>query len=414
MFFPKDKSWQNQGHRFVSPKTTTITLNSIQPSATINNHVDHFNGHTYNTVIDDKNGPTYEDPDEVFRRDIYGQVNKKLLLIHPISLTAIFIRTKYQQEWNDKGILIKSDEVKTDLNLLNTNNKLLTHHQDLYYEPIISAQHLLQLMSSRKKVCLFEVSSDRIDESKIHFKREHIESAKLMYFTNLSHIGIPVHPLQFQRYARNLGVDSDCHVILYDKGELVWSTYALWIFHTFGHQKVQILDGGMASWKRMQKKSSLYHTEAGVSGYFKRLGNFKSKWSEQYILTFDDVLSNFDKKQFDLVDGQSRAEYNGTSGGNDLILGHIRSAQNIPIEEVFNWKEERWMDEKVLDELFKKTGLLPSRPIAIYCTNSLRASTIWVSLYKMKYQAAVYFSGWPEWLIRAPDYLKVIPELKLN
>lgn len=57
-----------------------------------------------------------------------------------------------------------------------------------------------------------------------------MQNAQLLYFSNLSHSGVPVHPLQFQRQVRKLGVDPDCHVVLYDRGQLIWSAYAFWIF----------------------------------------------------------------------------------------------------------------------------------------------------------------------------------------
>lgn len=62
------------------------------------------------------------------------------------------------------------------------------------------------------------------------YREEHIESAHLLQFANLSVNGAPVHPIQFQRYVRSLGVDADCYVIIYDRGEVVWATHAFWIF----------------------------------------------------------------------------------------------------------------------------------------------------------------------------------------
>lgn len=62
------------------------------------------------------------------------------------------------------------------------------------------------------------------------YRKEHIESARLLQFTNLSVNGTPIHPIQFQQYARSLGVDTDCYVIIYDRGEVVWATHAFWIF----------------------------------------------------------------------------------------------------------------------------------------------------------------------------------------
>uniref|UniRef100_A0A0N5B3C9 Wsv289 n=1 Tax=Strongyloides papillosus TaxID=174720 RepID=A0A0N5B3C9_STREA len=65
------------------------------------------------------------------------------------------------------------------------------------YDVVINGSELLSYLTTKEKICIFEVSSDRVEESKDDFRREHIESAKLIYYRNLSHIGVPVYPLQF-------------------------------------------------------------------------------------------------------------------------------------------------------------------------------------------------------------------------
>jgi hypothetical protein len=48
---------------------------------------------------------------------------------------------------------------------------------------------------------------------------------------SLSHNGVPVHPLQFQRLLRAQSVDPDSLVILIDRHPIgLLSAYALWIF----------------------------------------------------------------------------------------------------------------------------------------------------------------------------------------
>uniref|UniRef100_A0A0N5BT04 Sulfurtransferase n=1 Tax=Strongyloides papillosus TaxID=174720 RepID=A0A0N5BT04_STREA len=460
MYYHDDRIWQGRNNKY--PRQASGS-HSITPNYMIrpvdSNNLNHH--HNYNTVIDDKVGPTYEDPDTLYDRNAIKKVedippplpptanieslqrlkrsmlnsspidsiqilkkpsyNKKIYILLvivfvmsialAISLTSIVIKIKYQQEINEKGILIKDKEIRSDSVVGSYRKVNLDDKEDGdrgRYDVIINGSELLGYLTAKEKICIFEVSSDRVEESKDDFRREHIESAKLLYYGNLSHIGVPVHPLQFQRYIRSLGVDGDCHVILYDKGEMIWSTYALWIFKLYGHEKVSILDGGMNEWKKLQLLSTKYHTESGITNYLFKMGNFKSKWNSKYILTFDDILSNFDHKEYDIVDAQSPEEFNGMKDS-EVILGHIRTSQNIPIEEVYNWSSDNWKNTTELDSIFKKSGLLPSRPIAVYCSNSLRASLIWVAFQRMNYNASVYFGSWPEWLIRAPDYLKVIP-----
>ncbi|CEF62898.1 Sulfurtransferase [Strongyloides ratti] len=449
MYYPDDRVWQNRNKKYSIQNSLPRSIPQNCFIRTVDPNIS--NQHqTYNTVIDDKTGPTYEDPDTLYDKNNIKRIsdippplpptanieslqrlkrsmlnnspldslqllkkssyNKKIYILLiivfimsialAITLTSIVIKLKYQQEINEKGILIKDKEIRKS-------------SDKVKYEVLINGSELLNQITAKNKICIFEVSSDRVDESKNDFRREHIESAKLLYYGNLSHVGVPVHPLQFQRYIRSLGVDDDCHVIIYDKGEIIWSTYAFWIFKLYGHEKISILDGGMIEWKKLQLTSSKYHTESGISNFLFKMGNFKSKWNPKYILTFDDILSNFDYKEYDIVDAQSPEEFNGLDDS-DLILGHIRTSKNIPIEEVYEWSIDKWKNSTQLDEIFKKAGLLPSRAIAVYCSNSLRASLIWVALQKMNYNASVYFGSWPEWLIRAPDYLKVIPVGRLK
>lgn len=63
---------------------------------------------------------------------------------------------------------------------------------------------------------------------------------------------------------------------------------------------------------------------------------------------------------------------------------------------------EYFRNENVLNNL--------TQPIIIYDGTSLRSAMVWFALYKLNYvHLSIYFGSWPEWIIRAPDYLKVIP-----
>uniref|UniRef100_A0A914C453 Rhodanese domain-containing protein n=2 Tax=Acrobeloides nanus TaxID=290746 RepID=A0A914C453_9BILA len=233
-------------------------------------------------------------------------------------------------------------------------------------EPVINASLLLTLLVTKRKVCIFEVATDQDEESRTAFRGEHIEAARLIFFANLSHSGVPVHPLQFQRYAKNLGIDTDCHVVLYDRGQNVWASYAYWIFRLFGHEKASILNGGFPEWKRLQTRpNSSYRTEAGPGPYVERIGNFRASWKTEFIMTFDDVVTNFDTKEYDVIDAQTREEYDGLLDG--AIFGHIRTAINIPPEELLNFENNTWLLPEQQTEIFHQHGVNLSRPVLVYC-----------------------------------------------
>ncbi|CAD6187032.1 unnamed protein product [Caenorhabditis auriculariae] len=269
----------------------------------------------------------------------------------------------------------------------------------------ITPNHLLTLLITKRKVCIFEAGSGDEVQSRESFSADHIESAHLIFHSNLSHSGVPVHPLQFQRFARNQGVDNDCHVVIYDRGQMIWSTYAAWIFKLFGHRKVSLLAGGYLGWKTYQARSSQYKTEKG--DVQKPLqGDFLASWNESLIVTYDDVLLNTEIDNFDVVDAQTKEEFLGIASG--ALYGHIHGARNLPIDAVYDWGLGQWKDSKQLETEFNNAALSPRKPVIVYCSTSLRSSMIWWALARSGYSAKIYFGGWPEWVVRAPDQLKVL------
>lgn len=54
-------------------------------------------------------------------------------------------------------------------------------------EYLITANSLATLIIAKRKLCIFEVSTNDAEESRKDFEEEHIEGAKLLYFGNLSH-----------------------------------------------------------------------------------------------------------------------------------------------------------------------------------------------------------------------------------
>ncbi len=49
---------------------------------------------------------------------------------------------------------------------------------------------------------------------------------------------------------RELGVNSDKHLVVYDEGNLFSAPRAWWMLRTFGVEKVSIVAGGLEGWRR--------------------------------------------------------------------------------------------------------------------------------------------------------------------
>ena len=57
-------------------------------------------------------------------------------------------------------------------------------------------------------------------------------------------------PAEFEAVARALGVSTDSTVVVYDgSGVNLSAARAWWMFRTFGHARVAVLDGGVGLWR---------------------------------------------------------------------------------------------------------------------------------------------------------------------
>ncbi|MGI9323736.1 MAG: sulfurtransferase [Pseudomonadales bacterium] len=45
------------------------------------------------------------------------------------------------------------------------------------------------------------------------------------------------------------GIAADSPVVLYSSGHIMWATRAFWLLYSLGHERVQVLNGGLRAWK---------------------------------------------------------------------------------------------------------------------------------------------------------------------
>jgi thiosulfate/3-mercaptopyruvate sulfurtransferase len=93
---------------------------------------------------------------------------------------------------------------------------------------------------------------------------------------------------QFEEYVASLGVSSEDHVVLYDNNQMVgiFSSPRTWfVFKTFGHHNVAVLDGGLPEWKRNGGEVTSEATK--VTGV-----TYKATFHPEMVVGFEDVLRN--------------------------------------------------------------------------------------------------------------------------
>ena len=195
---------------------------------------------------------------------------------------------------------------------------------------------------------------------------------------------------QFQASARELGVNKDSIIVVYDSLGIYSSPRVWWLFKTFGFENVFVLNGGLPEWKKQNLET--------VSEYSKTnsLGNFKAIYKPNKNVFFDSVLAISEDNNTTIIDARSSARFNCEvpEPRAGLRSGTIPNSKNLPFEMVLN--AEGLLKSKIeLQELFK--NLTSNHNLVFTCGSGITASVLDLAATEAGYtNTSVYDGSWTE------------------
>ncbi|ELY4511177.1 3-mercaptopyruvate sulfurtransferase [Cronobacter dublinensis] len=198
-------------------------------------------------------------------------------------------------------------------------------------------------------------------------------------------------PETFAVAMRELGVNDDKHLIIYDEGNLFSAPRAWWMLRAFGVQNVSILAGGLAEWQRDGFPLQEGAVEAPE-------GEFEAKLDELQIKRLTDVLLASHEKTAQIVDARPAARFNAEADEPrpGLRRGHMPGALNVPWTEVVVKGQLKTTDE--LHAIFARQGVNLHRPIITSCGSGVTAAVITLALATLGASDVTLYDGsWSEW-----------------
>ena len=202
---------------------------------------------------------------------------------------------------------------------------------------------------------------------------------------------------QFGRDVGALGVGNDDTVVIYDGGGWVAGPRAWWMFLSYGHDKVRILDGGLKKWRAEGRPVEGGEVPA-------KPASFKAAYDARRVRSIGEMIANVSSQAEQVIDARAADRFEGrvAEPRQGLRSGHIPGSRNLPYNQLFDAATGAM---KPLDELrkaFAAAGVDTARPIVTSCGSGVSAAVLTLALYRLGVRgSALYDGSWSEWGVEA-------------
>jgi len=192
-----------------------------------------------------------------------------------------------------------------------------------------------------------------------------------------------------------MGISNSDKIIIYCYSNLISSCRAWFQFLYFGHDPklVSVLNGGMKKWKLEGKKVTNKKTEIIPSKY-------KASENINMIKVKTQIDENIKRNEFTVVDARSKKRFLGLEAEPrpGIKNGSIEGSKSIPLDEIVNTKDNTFLDEKKLRDIFNSSKI-SSNKIVMSCGSSVTAASLALaySLINDDYMPQIYLGSWAEY-----------------
>jgi thiosulfate/3-mercaptopyruvate sulfurtransferase len=198
---------------------------------------------------------------------------------------------------------------------------------------------------------------------------------------------------QFGRDVGALGIGNGDTVVLYDSGGWVAAPRAWWMFLSYGHRDVRIVNGGLKKWRAEGR--------AVESGEVKaKPASFKASYDARRVRSIQQMIANVESRAEQVIDARAGERFEGrvAEPRPGLRSGHIPGARSLPYNNLFDATTGAMKPLEDLRKAFADTGVDVARPIVTSCGSGVSAAVLTLALYRLGVEdSALYDGSWAEW-----------------
>ncbi|CAD7698973.1 unnamed protein product [Ostreobium quekettii] len=214
----------------------------------------------------------------------------------------------------------------------------------------------------------------------------------------------------FGAVAAALGVTPDTSVIVYDGMGIFSAPRVWWMFKTFGHDRVAVLDGGLPAWKEHGFPTDTEDVGQDAVGLSASTATavaasmpaeddyYPAKLNVDQVRNLTSMLSNLESAKEQVVDARGAGRFQGTEPEvrPGARSGHIPGSVNLPYTAVLN--KGRMLPPADLTKAFTAAGVDLEKPVVMSCGSGVTACVLALAADQLEARkVSVYDGSWSEW-----------------
>lgn len=198
-------------------------------------------------------------------------------------------------------------------------------------------------------------------------------------------------PIAFEKEARDLGINNDSAIVVYDAYGIYSSSRVWWMFKAMGHNNIAVLNGGFPEWEKAGfeiEKKRLF------SGY---KGDFKADYDDKYFSNCNDILKVIEANNAIILDARAEDRFKGLmeEPRKGLRSGHIPASVSFPYSKLID--DNKMISKEDVFDIFSRV-INNDKPFIFSCGSGVTACILALAAEIIGVKnISVYDGSWTEW-----------------